>query len=1076
HEGRGRVFLTPKAGLLYHAALDEPAGVRQHFPLPAVSEQGLVLTAGQDIVPAEGRLHLKVASTGAGPVTVVVSRYEKEIRKETVALETGAAKEVALQLGGEAAGVLRVTALDSSGTPRAERLVLRQPKKAVQVKVSAAPEKSSPGGKVTVQISTTDETGEPIAATVLLSAVDDALLETIEKRERAPRLPVQVLLGAEVRELADSHVYLAGGDEAARRTDLLLGTQGWRRLVFKDPAAFVKAHGEKARRALALKTAPVALLDELGFAGGAPRAMAPGALGGADIEKAEAVAAPEMAVPQRAVPAPPPPPALDAVGAPAEQDARAANLEPAAQPAMADADVGVAEREEIAPAQAVGAVAKMRQLRAPRFAAPALAFVREYAHRAQASAQRRDFAETLYWNAALMTDAKGQGSVAFELSDSVTTFRLRADAVSKAGGLGEGDAAIESRKPFYVEAKLPLEVTAGDRPLVPVSLVNGTEEKLEATLAAELTTGIALAGEAPAPVALGPGGRGKVYLPLEVAAYQGETRLRVRGTAGAFKDEAARKIAVVPAGFPVELNFGGRLEQEASLEIAIPPGVDPASVRTQGALHPSPLAVLTQALSALLQEPCGCFEQASSSNYPNVMIMQYLKGHRVDDAELLNRTNGLLESGYSRLAGYECKSKGYEWFGGDPGHEALSAYGLMQFVDMSQVYPVDKTMVERTRSWLLARRDGKGGFERNLRSLDSFGAAPPEITDAYILWSLCEAGEKGLDKEIARMKERASASDDPYYLGLAANILQRSGDGGAASVLDRLVRFQDKDGHVAGAKTSITRSSDENLDIETTSLASLAWLRSPAHTARVEKAMEWLLERCKGGRFGATQATVLALKAVLAYDVARSRPKRAGTAVVSLDGKIVDEVPFTPERQGAIEFPSFAKQLTPGTHKLELKMTEGSPMPYSVQVVYHASKPASSPKCQVGLTTKLAKAEVAEGETVDLTAELVNREKQGLPMTVAIVGLPGGLETRPDQLKELTKDGTIDFYETRGREVILYRRSMAPGEKRAVVLNLVAAIPGTYEGPASRAYLYYTDEHKDWAEGLKVKVTPSTVK
>ena len=40
-----------------------------------------------------------------------------------------------------------------------------------------------------------------------------------------------------------------------------------------------------------------------------------------------------------------------------------------------------------------------------------------------------------------------------------------------------------------------------------------------------------------------------------------------------------------------------------------------------------------------------------------------------------------------------------------------------------------------------------------------------------------------------------------------------------------------------------------------------------------------------------------------------------------------------------------------------------------------------------------------------------------------------------------------------------------------IPLSLVAAVPGTYTGPASRAYLYYTDEFKQWQPGMKVTVT-----
>ncbi|MBI3722539.1 A-macroglobulin complement component, partial [bacterium] len=152
------------------------------------------------------------------------------------------------------------------------------------------------------------------------------------------------------------------------------------------------------------------------------------------------------------------------------------------------------------------------------------------------------------------------------------------------------------------------------------------------------------------------------------------------------------------------------------------------------------------------------------------------------------------------------------------------------------------------------------------------------------------------------------------------------------------------------------------------------------------------------------------------------------------------------------------------------RLVGGTPMPYSLTVRYHATTPVSSPACKVALSQKLVSTEVNEGETVDLRVELANKSAEGIPMTMAILGLPGGLESRADQLKELVKEGKIDFFETRGRDVILYKRGMAPHETASVVLNLVAAIPGTYRGAASRAYLYYTDEDKHWVDPLVVHV------
>ncbi len=61
---------------------------------------------------------------------------------------------------------------------------------------------------------------------------DESVLKMIDKRERAPRLPVMVFLEPEVKDLADASVYLdQKNPKASIATDLLLGTQGWRRLL-----------------------------------------------------------------------------------------------------------------------------------------------------------------------------------------------------------------------------------------------------------------------------------------------------------------------------------------------------------------------------------------------------------------------------------------------------------------------------------------------------------------------------------------------------------------------------------------------------------------------------------------------------------------------------------------------------------------------------------------------------------------------------------------------------------------------------------------------------------------------------
>ena len=44
--------------------------------------------------------------------------------------------------------------------------------------------------------------------------------------------------------------------------------------------------------------------------------------------------------------------------------------------------------------------------------------------------------------------------------------------------------------------------------------------------------------------------------------------------------------------------------------------------------------------------------------------------------------------------------------------------------------------------------------------------------------------------------------------------------------------------------------------------------------------------------------------------------------------------------------------------------------------------------------------------------------------------------------------------------------------RESLPISVVAAIPGSYTAPASRAYEYYTDENKRWVDGTKVEITP----
>lgn len=1083
HEGRGRFELKPRGGQQYRMRITEPAGIATEFPLPAVKKSGATLSSRRDVYPPGRPVTLRVATTHP-QVSVTLSRREQPVASTTVDKSGRVRFDVPEQID----GVLVATVWDSvTGKPLAERLIFRQPRHSIRILLSPEADHYSPGDRARVSILTTNQRGEPLSAVVGIQVTDDSVLEMIDKREQAPDLPTMVLLESDVRDLADSHVYLDSSHaHSAQSLDLLLGTQGWRRFAFVEPVAFTKQHNDAARRVLA-SVETIGL--SAGFGGGmkifsrwrnevdelskADNQLVFDELPGADkkeradAEQAEHAAAGEE-LNQRGSAADDADDGGRDVPAP-ERSASAADPKDREAAGRLFGEADIAGRRQLpngfSGGLAVGGKALRNDFRAYRV----------YSHQVRPERReddRVDFTETLYWHAGVKTDENGRGMIEFGLNDSVTSFRISANAFSASGALGSHSIQVDSVKPFYLEPKLPLEVTQGDKILSPLGIVNATGDDFpEASI--EVTAHGYRAGGALRSFRLEGGQRRRELLEFSVRET-GAHQVVIEGRAGSRSDRVTRNLIVQPRGFPVELGRGGLIVAGGTAQhsFVIPPDVVDGSLNGRVVVYPTPLANMTESLKRLIREPNGCFEQTSSTTYPLVMAQQYFMSHEGVDPALIQQSAGVLEKGYNRLLGFESPGGGFEWFGRDPGHDALTAYGILEFTDMSQVRHVDADMLERTREWLLAQRDGRGGFVRKAATHHCW-VADPEIANTYNLWALMEAGETAdLSKEIAWVREAAESSQNTYVKALAANVLGLAGDTvGQDHLLDALAGLQQQNGSLSGATQSVVGSGGVALQIETAALATMAWLKNANYADNVEQSIQYLAEGCKSGRFGSTQSTVLALRAIVAYDQSRATPQAPGSLTLLVDGKPVGEpVAFSATEHGAIHLPQLPDRLEPGSHELALVMDGGARMPYSMSLEFHREQPESQEQCPMHLEVSLNEPAVTEGEATEANVTVINRSDGPVPSPVAIIGVPGGLEVRHDQLKELVEADRIAAYEVIGREIVLYWRVLDAEQRVDLPLSLVAEIPGTYTAPASRAYLYYTDELKRWAAPLRVQI------
>ncbi len=1063
HEGRGVFTLTPDSGTQYALVLDNPSGIDRHFPLPTAKPRGVVIQSIQTVYAHGGDIAIHVATAGIDhPVTITLHKREVLIDQHEISnIPHKGSQSPTLLNAKDAEGVLIVTAWDNTGAPLAERLIYVKPRFEVNVKIIPLSDTFVPGSTIQLEVQTTDEHGNPVEAVTGITVTDDAVLELIEKREQAPRLPVMVYLENDVIDLADAHVYLDNKNpKASLAVDLLLGTQGWRRFILKEYSNVKNAYPLASKRVMAERV----IVPKHPFKKGRVFAMPMAAMAGNMI--AEGAAAPLEKRKKLAVKAKR---NIDLQNV-APRNIAQKNIAPRFQ--LAEAPVAKQEKLQFEMEDDIAGIRDDFMM-----ARVAQVMVREYAYQSRPNrrpSDRVDFTETLYWHSGIHTNARdGKATIEFDLSDSVTGFRVMADSFGRNGALGSSDLVIHSLEPFFIEPKMPLEITVGDVIELPIALINATDKNLKRVSLIVKGEGVSITQ--PETIVMNGGERVRQIVRIE-ANQSGEFPLTITASAAPYSDSVTRMLIIKPKGFPVSVNKGGLIgpEQAFHSTIEIPSGVEIGSINAIAKVYPSPLASMEEALNALLRQPNGCFEQTSSTSYPLVMAQQYFLSHQGVSPEKIAKAKSLLDAGYKKLIGFESADKGYEWFGGNPAHESLTAYGLMEFVDMSKVMAVDQTMIKRTRNWLLSRRDGEGGFKQNKKALDSFGRAPIETTNAYIVWALLESGEDPikLKKEIHSIKEKALTSDDSYVVALAANILYLANDHEAATALSKkLVAAVITDGSVGHAVTTITRSGGDALSIETTSLALLAWLKDDSTwAADVENSIKWLFERSKSGRFGSTQSTILALKAINAYDAARAQPKQPGLVQLYVDGIAFGKpVMFTKDTKGAIELPDFSAALSIGKHSLELKMENGSKMPFSLEIQYHTQLPLAAIDSPVRITSNLSGSTFSEGEPVEMKV-VISAGVSDAPTPIAILGVPAGIEVRHDQLKELVTSKQIDSYEVKGQTIILYWRALKAEETRNISIDLIAAIPGIYTGQASRSYLYYTDEMKFWEKGHTVTI------
>lgn len=1108
HRGMGSFRFTPKAGESY--TIEWNGGTRTALPEPLETGFFLQAETGENDIQVE-------AGAPANDALLLVAQMRGKWLWEK---RSASSKQISTRIpvSDWPAGVVKLSLFDGRGLLRCERMVFVNARKQLKVSIKTDKERYQPRERITGNIRVTDHKGIPVPGLVSLAVVNDALLSLADDKQG--NLVSSWLLEQDLdAKLEEPKFYFSNQPKASEALDLVMLTYGWRGLswkqVLEEPLEKSAVRPEKAviagtvmnamenrplpnarltygKRTIYADTNGHFKLPFVDLSKPLTLQISDGKKGQIQSETITAYSD-EMVLYYNAYPvvyekmipmaamADGNFPEMNAADAKVMRRGNRAQPMPAPVPKKAVNPRRKMDEERKAIGGAPVPPGRFAPKRGPGFMPPVVEPPAVVYHLKRSfpnlpppkSTLRTDFRTTLFWSGIMDLDLNGRAPFAFFAGDDVSSYRITAQASGPDGLLGEGQDLFYTELPFSISAKLPVEISLGDEARLSVMVKNKTAQNQTFKLNIQLPAALKSLSTPPGEVLVAAGKTKEILLPVSALAAGDSNKIRLEIGTGQDVDTWERNLRIVPRGYPVHLSFSGRSMKNgyyAQIEKMVP-----GSLKVHATAFPDVTSDLLKGVESILAEPFGCFEQTSMTSYPNVLVLNYLKQSSQPNPTLVSNAEVLLEKGYKKLTSFETKQKGYEWFGGTPAHEALSAYGLMQFTEMKRhASYVDQAMIDRTRDWLLSRRDGKGGFLRSAQALDNFGRANEDVTNAYIVYSLAEAGSQQLDLEVKKVTDKALETKDPYQLALVANtlwLLKQTDK--AREVTALLTGLQKENGSWVGLTHSITYSTGQALEVETTGFSILALIRSgEADKARIDKAVSFLCQqRQGGGGFGNSQSTIVALKALTSYVVYSKRAAEDGAFSLRVNDQDAGKMDWKAGLQKAISLGGWEKLLVEGRNRLEFDYSVlTDPLPFTLGIDYFTSLPPNDPACKVELQTSLSHKQIELGKPVQLKVMLKNKTPDGLPMTMVCLSIPGGTSASPVTLRELMEKKEVDFYETRGNKIFLYYRQLKPGEIRNITLTLNTLVKGRYESSAASAYLYYTAERKTWQPGLPLEI------
>lgn len=690
-------------------------------------------------------------------------------------------------------------------------------------------------------------------------------------------------------------------------------------------------------------------------------------------------------------------------------------------------------------------------------------------HHEEKKSEVIDDRKTIFFSGNIRLNEKGETKIEFYTNDDVTQFRMIAEGISDEGKVGYAESTLFTQPALSIESKVPDHLTINDQISLPLIIRNNSEKEMEINLNYKISEAFQQGDKGENTLILKPNSFYTIHLNLTTVKANTYGSINVFAYSNKSSFTFKKEIMIVSTGYPVKSTFSSS-ESKSEFEININDEFD-KNIFGEFTVHSDQLSQIIDATSDMIREPHGCFEQVSSSTYPNLLVLRLLKETEKSNEEIENNAMKFIASGYSQLAAYETPENGFSLWGKSPASLPMTAFGLMEFTEMQKVYEgVDSKMLERTKEFILSKKTGDGFFKIN-EGAKSYSTHKEEIIHCYIVWALSNAKiTDEISSEIKMAKTISMKNKDNYCIALTSMALFNSGKTKEAQEMNELLlENQSPDGSWKGIN-SIMYSSGA-IHTETTALSVMALMKSGnANEKEITSGIKYL-SKCKSPYYGygSTQATGLVVQALTEYALLFENVESTESFTVSVNDKSFNFNLTETKIQEAIK-QEISTHLKNGKNKINFSFNKNKWIPdYEVNVNYKTSLPENK-NSELILHTELDKTEIRLSETVRLKARITNQTSQISNAPLMMIEIPAGLSVQTWQLNQMKEKGQFESYEINANKLVIYLDKLNANEIKEWVFDLKSEFTGTFSTSANYVYPYYDIQKIYWDKGYQIKI------